>query len=186
MSNRSARNVCGAEELGISRKGLRARSFVAHGGAPRKKSDMSFKSDFTWGVAAASYQIEGACNEDGKGLSVWDMMTRQKGRVWEDHTGDVACDHYHRYREDVASWFADPCVLGHYPEEGLQAYGKAVPAFTTADMANICQPLEFYGVNIYTGVPVKAGAGGAPEWIPFPEGYPHTHYTWKVAPESLY
>ena len=63
---------------------------------------MSFPTNFTWGVAAASYQIEGAWNEDGKGTSVWDMLTRQPDRIWEGHTGDVACDHYHRYPEDVS------------------------------------------------------------------------------------
>ena len=64
---------------------------------------MSFPTNFTWGVAAASYQIEGASNKDGKGLSVWDMLTRQPGKIWEGHTGDMACDRYHRYQEDINS-----------------------------------------------------------------------------------
>ncbi len=62
---------------------------------------MEFPENFTWGVAAAAYQIEGAAYEDGKGMSVWDMFCRQPGKVLDGHTGDVACDHYHRYREDV-------------------------------------------------------------------------------------
>jgi len=62
----------------------------------------TFPEGFRWGAAAASYQIEGAANEDGKGPSVWDMFCRRPGAVWEGHTGDVACDHYHRFREDVA------------------------------------------------------------------------------------
>jgi beta-glucosidase len=62
----------------------------------------AFPQGFRWGAAAASYQIEGAANEDGKGQSVWDMFCRRPGAVWEGHTGDVACDHYHRFREDVA------------------------------------------------------------------------------------
>lgn len=62
---------------------------------------MSFPKDFVWGTATASYQIEGAAYEDGRGLSVWDMFCKQPGRVFEGHTGDVACDHYHRYKEDV-------------------------------------------------------------------------------------
>ena len=57
---------------------------------------------FTWGVSTAAYQIEGAAREDGKGLSIWDEFTRQKGRIANGDTGDVACDHYHRYAEDVA------------------------------------------------------------------------------------
>jgi len=62
---------------------------------------MSFPKDFVWGVSAASYQIEGAAYEDGRGLSVWDMLCRKPGAVWEGHSGDLACDHYHRYKEDV-------------------------------------------------------------------------------------
>src|SRR5258706_15555302 len=63
---------------------------------------MSFPKEFVWGAAAASYQIEGAAFEAGKGQSVWDMFVRKPGTVWREHTGDVACDHYHRYAEDVA------------------------------------------------------------------------------------
>ena len=63
---------------------------------------MRFPTHFAWGAAAASYQIEGAAYDDGKGLSVWDMMCRQPGRIWSGNTGEVACDHYHRYKEDVA------------------------------------------------------------------------------------
>jgi beta-glucosidase len=339
---------------------------------------MSFSKNFTWGAAAASYQIEGAWNEDGKGRSVWDMVCRQKGRIWEGHTGNVACDHYHRYKEDVGlmsdiglqayrlsvswprvlpagngkvndaglafydrlidellakkiepwvtlfhwdfpydlflrggwlnpdsptwfadytavvvdklsdrvkhwitlnepqcfiglghlggvhhhapslklgmeevliaahhcllahgrsaqtirararttpligwapvgcishpatdsaadieaaristfdvngesfwsnSWFADPVVLGHYPEAGLQAYGDAVPKFPASDMDIICQPLDFYGANIYTSAQIKAGPDGKPVYVHFPVGHPHTHYTWKISPEALY
>jgi beta-glucosidase len=56
---------------------------------------------FVWGVSTASYQIEGAANEDGRGASIWDTHSRL-GRVANGDTGDVACDHYHRYGEDVA------------------------------------------------------------------------------------
>ncbi len=63
---------------------------------------MAFRDDFVWGAATASYQIEGAAREDGRGLSVWDTFCRQPGRVFEGHTGDVACDHYHRFAEDIA------------------------------------------------------------------------------------
>jgi beta-glucosidase len=63
---------------------------------------MSFRKDFVWGVAAASYQVEGATRDDGRGLSVWDMLCRKPGAIWNGQTGDVACDHYHRYKEDVA------------------------------------------------------------------------------------
>ncbi len=63
---------------------------------------MSFPSNFTWGAAAAAYQIEGAVAEDGRAPSIWDVHTHEPGRIFEGHTGDVACDHYHRWPEDVA------------------------------------------------------------------------------------
>src|SRR5689334_8697753 len=63
---------------------------------------MPFPTNFVWGAAAASYQIEGAAYEDGKGLSVWDMFCRKPGAIWRNQNSDVACDHYHRFRDDVA------------------------------------------------------------------------------------
>jgi beta-glucosidase len=63
---------------------------------------MKFPKHFVWGVATAAYQIEGAAKEDGRGDSVWDMFCRRPGSVWNGQTGEVACDHYHRYKEDVA------------------------------------------------------------------------------------
>ena len=63
-------------------------------------SSLSFPADFAWGVATAAPQIEGAAFEDGKGESIWDRFARQPGRVLGGDTLDVACDHYHRYKED--------------------------------------------------------------------------------------
>jgi beta-glucosidase len=57
---------------------------------------------FLWGSSTSSYQIEGAAREDGRGASIWDSFCRQKGRIGNGDTGDVACDHYHRYAEDIA------------------------------------------------------------------------------------
>ena len=62
----------------------------------------TFPSKFVWGAATASYQIEGAWDADGKGPSIWDHFSHTPGNVTENHTGDVACDHYHRYPEDIA------------------------------------------------------------------------------------
>lgn len=64
----------------------------------------TFPQDFLWGVACASYQCEGAWDEDGKGANIWDDFCHDAGRghVLNDDTGDVACDSYHRFREDVA------------------------------------------------------------------------------------
>lgn len=62
---------------------------------------MEFRNDFIWGTATAAYQIEGAYCEDGRGLSVWDTFCKEEGKVFDGHNGDVACDHYHRYKEDI-------------------------------------------------------------------------------------
>jgi beta-glucosidase len=339
-------------------------------------NNMSFPAEFVWGAAAAAYQIEGAWNLDGKGPSVWDMLTQQPGKIWEGDTGNVACDHYHRYREDVAvmseiglkayrlsiswsrvlpegtgtvnkagldfydqlidellsknidpwvtlfhwdypyelflrggwlnpnspqwfadytrlivdrlsdrvthwitlnepqcfigmghlsgehapglklglteallaghhsllahgraievirtrakrpaligwapvgvsfypktqsaadiaaarqratavmpnnlwsnTWWADPPLLGHYPEDGLRVYGNAAPKIKSDEMKMIHQPLDFYGCNIYSGAAVEADEDGKPRELDFPSGHPHTQFLWKVAPESVY
>jgi beta-glucosidase len=65
-------------------------------------SRSDFPKDFVWGASTASYQIEGAYAEDGRGLSIWDAFSAEPGRVKNGDTGKVACDHYHRHKEDVA------------------------------------------------------------------------------------
>jgi len=339
-------------------------------------SSEDFPKDFVWGVAAASYQVEGAWNEDGKGPSVWDMFCRTPGAVWQGQSGDVACDHYHRYPEDIAlikalrahayrlsiswprvlpagtgefsvagldfydrlidglleagitpyvtlfhwdypyelfcrggwlnpyssdwfadyttlivkklsdrvvnwmtlnepqvflglghqegrhapglrlpisevlkathnallahgksvqairahavkhpligfapigsvhfpvsdnladvdaarqamfsvtkkncwnvAWIADPIFFKQYPTDGLALFGKDAPQVGSNDMEIIGQPLDFYGVNIYSGLRVQAGADGKPVEVGDPLGGPRTAYSWTVSPESLY
>ncbi len=63
---------------------------------------LGFPEGFTWGASTAAYQIEGAADADGKGRSVWDTFSHTPGKVRGGDTGDIACDSYHRYREDVA------------------------------------------------------------------------------------
>lgn len=60
-----------------------------------------FGKDFIWGVSTAAYQIEGAFDSDGKGPSIWDELTAKKGAIFQDQTGQVACDFYHKYEEDI-------------------------------------------------------------------------------------
>ena len=335
-----------------------------------------FPENFLWGVAAASYQVEGAWDEDGKGLSIWDEFCRKHGAVWMSQSGNVACDHYHRYPEDIAlikalgahayrlsiswprvlpagtgavnakglefydrlvdnlleegiipyitlfhwdypfdlycrggwlnpyssdwfadytslivkklsdrvtnwitlnepqvfvglghqegrhapgltldlhqvlitahnallahgksvqairanavktprvgfapigavyfpdsgssadieaarqqmfaidhknmwnvSWFSDPIFLKKYPEDGVALFGDAMPNVRSGDMDIIGQPLDFYGVNIYHGIRIKAGSDGKPQVVSDPVGGPRTAYEWPVSPESLY
>ena len=337
---------------------------------------MPFRKDFVWGAAAASYQVEGGHDADGKGPSVWDAFCRWPGKTHLGQTGDVACDHYHRYAEDVAlmkqvglkgyrlslswprilpdgtgavnekglafydrlvdallaagiqpwvtlfhwdlplalhhrggwlnreivewfgeytrvvverlgdrvrhwmtlnepqvfilhgygngvhapglvlslkdqllgvhhvlmshgravqvirqrakaattvgwapvgavrvpasgspadvqaarvatttvtekslwgnAWFGDPVVLGGYPESGLQVFGHIAPKAQPGDMELMKQPLDFYGMNNYTGLEVRAGADGRAEEVPPPPGRPITAYYWPVTPASHY
>lgn len=60
-----------------------------------------FSDDFVWGVSTAAYQIEGAHNVNGKGLSIWDRFTSLRGKILNNHNGNIACDFYHRYEEDL-------------------------------------------------------------------------------------
>jgi beta-glucosidase len=83
------------------------------------------------------------------------------------------------------TWWADPVCFGTYPEDGLDLFGSAVPPIGPRDMETIRQPLDFYGVNIYSGEPVVAGREGLPEKVPFQPGHPQTGMRWFITPESL-
>ncbi len=96
-----------------------------------------FPSDFTWGFAASAYQIEGAATEDGRGSSIWDTFARQPGAIADGSTGDVACDHYHRYPDDVRLM----------AELGARAYRFSVswPRILPAGTGRVNQPgIDFY------------------------------------------
>ncbi len=337
---------------------------------------MSFPKGFAWGAATASYQVEGAAFEDGKGLGIWDVFCKRENSIWHGHNGDVACDHYHRWAEDVAimkniglsayrmelswprimphgrgeinqkgvdfydnlidkllesgiapwitlyhwnlphalqleggwqnpesfrwfadyvsivvnkfsdrvnhwitlnepqvvivngmingvnapglklsiaealqaghhlllahghavsairsgaklkpeigyapvgwlriphttdtkdveaarnatfevdpeslwnsSWWMDPVFLGHYPEQGLAAYGNAAPKVGSQDMEIISQEVDFFGANLYTATTVRASEKGGSEIVNNPVGYQMNTYEWVIVPEILY
>ncbi|MFL9651729.1 GH1 family beta-glucosidase [Exiguobacterium chiriqhucha] len=102
---------------------------------------MKMPNNFLFGAASASYQVEGAWNEDGKGLSNWDVFSKIPGKTFEDTNGDVAVDHYHRYKEDIAlmaemglesyrfsiSWpRVFPNGTGEVNEKGLEFYNNLI------------------------------------------------------------
>lgn len=340
---------------------------------------MGFRDDFVWGAATASYQIEGAAYKEGKGLNIWDVFCRDPGKVYGDHNGDVACNHYELYKEDVqqmkamglkayrfsiswprimpegkgkinpkgiefysnlidellaagiepyvtlfhwdypyelyirggwmnpdsvdwfaeyarvvvdafsdrvthfmtfnepqcfiglghvtaehapalknpltdtflmahhvlmahgkavqamraaakqpiqigyaptgtmcypktnspedieaarrtlfacpedayrwswnVSWWSDPVILGHYPEDGLKLYERWLPDMKPEDFKLMQQPLDFYGQNIYNGTCMQAGPDGKPEYVDRYAGFPKTGIQWPITPECLY
>ncbi len=108
---------------------------------------LGLPAGFVWGASTSSYQIEGAADEDGRGQSVWDLQCRLQNAVRNGDTGDVACDHYHRYREDIALMqdlgiqayrfsIAWPRILprgrGRVNEKGLDFYDRLIDGLLTA------------------------------------------------------
>ena len=114
---------------------------------PGLTTSTPFPRDFWWGAATASYQIEGAWNEAGKGESIWDRFTHTSGKIKNGDTGDVACDSYHRWREDIAlaralnlnsyrfsiSWpRIQPAGKGQANQKGMDFYSRLVDALLEA------------------------------------------------------
>ncbi|MGH4139352.1 GH1 family beta-glucosidase [Clostridium sp.] len=112
-----------------------------------------FKDDFIFGTATAAYQIEGGFDEGGRTPSIWDTFSKIKGKVYNGHNGDIACDHYHRYKEDInilkeigvdsyrlsISWPRIFPSKDEYNQEGIEFYKdiikelkekKIIPAIT--------------------------------------------------------
>lgn len=111
---------------------------------------MGFAEDFLWGAASAAYQVEGAYNEDGKGMGIWDALSQ--GHVKHGENGNVACDHYHRYKEDVAimkrlglkayrfsvSWPRIQPGEGEVNEKGVRFYQNLVQELLDAGITPMC------------------------------------------------
>ncbi|MEV0396697.1 GH1 family beta-glucosidase [Polymorphospora rubra] len=129
---------------------------------------VTFPPDFLWGAATAAYQIEGAATEGGRTPSIWDTFSDTPGKVLLGHTGDVACDHYHRFRDDVrlmadlglrsyrfsVSWpRVQPGGSGPANQEGLDFYRRLVDELLENDIEpwltlyhwDLPQPLEDAG-----------------------------------------
>lgn len=112
-----------------------------------------FPDGFIWGMASASYQVEGAWNEDGKGESIWDRFSHTVGKVKGGATGDVACDQYHRYKQDIeilkrlnqksyrfsTSWArVQPSGTGAVNQKGIDHYSRLADALLEAEIRPFC------------------------------------------------
>ncbi len=112
------------------------------------KQVLPFPADFMWGTSTSSYQIEGAANEGGRVPSVWDTFSRVPGKVVDGDHGDIACDHYHRYPEDIAliqklgfkhyrfsiAWPRIITAPGVINEEGLAFYERLLDEIEQAGL----------------------------------------------------
>ena len=128
------------------------------------KSKIGFSEDFVWGAAAASYQIEGAADEDGKGRSVWDEFCRKDGAIKESEDGHQACDHYHRYTDDVR------LMAGI----GIKAYRLSVswPRILPQGTGKI----NFSGLDFYNKLIDQLLAAGIDPWVTIF----HWDYPWEL------
>jgi beta-glucosidase len=126
---------------------------AAHEPSPTATSDRSFPTGFLWGSATASYQVEGAVNEDGRGASIWDTFSHTPGKTHNGDTGDVSTDSYHRYPEDIAlmqalglkscrfsvAWSRIfPTGAGAPNQAGVDHYRKFCAALRTAGIEPWC------------------------------------------------
>ena len=126
---------------------------VAHAAPPPHSAPRSFPANFLWGSATASYQVEGAVNEDGRGPSIWDTFSHTPGKVANGDTGDVADDFFHRYPEDIAmmkdmglktfrfsvAWSrVFPTGTGSPNPKGLDFYHRMVDALLAAGIEPYC------------------------------------------------
>ncbi|MFE7846222.1 GH1 family beta-glucosidase [Microbacterium sp. NPDC057407] len=151
-------------------------SAIVQGSPDYRDSGLVFPPGFTFGSATASYQVEGAFDEDGRGPSIWDTFSKTPGKVWNGDTGDVACDHYHRvdadldlmkdlglgaYRFSIAWPRIIPTGTGEVNQAGIDFYSRLVDGLLERGIRPVAtlyhwdlpQPLEDAG-----GWPVRATA----------------------------
>ncbi len=127
--------------------------------------NQSKANDFVWGVASAAFQIEGAYNEDGKGLSIWDVFTHEPGRTKQGNSGDTTCDHYHRYKEDVKLM----------AELGVKGYRFSIS--WSRIMPKGCGEVNEKGIEFYRNLIDELLANGIEPYV--------TLYHWDL-PQALY
>ena len=160
MNRRNALKITGLSALGI----LFSPRLASQSLFPQILRKADFGKDFLWGVATAAYQIEGAWNKDGKGVSIWDTFTHKKGKVKTKENGDTACDFYHRYPEDIGL---------------VQQMGFDVNRFSLSwsrIMPNGTGVINQKGVDFYHKVIDECIAKGVQPWI--------TLYHWDL-PQAL-
>ena len=157
-----ASSVAAAAGAALNRENVSAASLPAADQLPGSFSgaisesaidEARFPYGFLWGMATASYQVEGAWNEDGKGESIWDRWTHTVGKIRGAGTGDVACDHYHLYPQDIAmlkrlnqksyrfsiSWARiQPSGRGAVNQKGIDHYKRVMDALHEAGIRPFC------------------------------------------------
>ena len=146
-----------------------------------------FPSNFTWGVATSAFQIEGASSADGKGPSIWDTFCRDPAHIKDHSNGDVACDHYHRYREDVAlladlnvdayrfsmAWSrVQPDGHGAWNEAGFDFYDRLLAAL---EEKGVAAHLTLYHWDLPQGLQDRGG------WLNRDTAYRFADYAAEVA-----
>jgi beta-glucosidase len=115
--------------------------------------EKGFPADFVWGASTSAYQIEGAVDADGRGKSIWDVFCHTPGKVKNGDTGDVACDHYHRWREDI-----DLLVRGGFPAYRFStSWPRILPAGEGA--------IEQRGLDFYNRLVDDLLARGIAPWL---------------------
>jgi beta-glucosidase len=140
-------------ELLAAAIGLFAAGRVVRSSPAAAVDDDAFPADFVWGASTSSYQIEGAVDEDGRGKSIWDVFSHTPGRVKNGDTGDIACDHYHRWRDDI-----DLLVRGNFSAYRFStAWSRILPSGGGA--------VEQRGLDFYERLVDGLMANGVAPWL---------------------
>jgi beta-glucosidase len=147
----------------------------------------TFPADFVWGVATSAYQIEGGAHDGGRAPSIWDTFSHTPGKIMDSSSGDVACDHYHRYAEDVAqmaklgvkayrfsmSWSrVQPLGYGDWNETGFDFYTRLLDALAAN---NIAAHITLYHWDLPQGLQDEGG------WLKRETAYQFAVYAEEVA-----